>query len=275
MASKPYHGLNNARLRADSFTFVNARLTIEQIALQPGLNTPMTARTVAIMQPYFYPYLGYFALMQRSDTFVVFDCVQFPRRGRVHRCAVPGPGGAERWLTLPVARAAREVAIRDLRFADGAQSRWRDALARHIWARSATPDQAAAQVRAALAITGTSVTDYLVKQLRLVRDLLGLKCRIVRSSDLTLAPDLRGADRLIEIAKAHGAETYLNAPNGRALYDDATFRARGLRLEFLQPYDGAFRYVLPALLQGEVTAMIRDLDHYASRPFQGAGVAHA
>ncbi|MEL6884168.1 MAG: WbqC family protein [Pseudomonadota bacterium] len=239
------------------------------------MNSPMTARTIAIMQPYFYPYLGYFALMHRADEFVVLDCVQFPRRGRVHRCQVPVSGGEDRWLTLPVARAPQGVSIRDLQFAEDAQARWRAALSRCAWARTSVDDDVAGRVRAALGITGLSVADYLIRQLRLVRDTLGLTCRITRSSDMSLGPDVRGADRLIRIARARGAHTYLNAPNGRALYDPAVFAAQGLQLGFLPPYDGPFRHLLPALLQRQAPAMIRDLNRYASLPLDGAEVAHA
>src|SRR6188474_1146913 len=72
--------------------------------------------TVAIMQPYFIPYAGYFRLFAASDLFVIYDCVQFPRRGWVHRNQMLGPDGQECWLTLPLARMARDVRIRDLSF---------------------------------------------------------------------------------------------------------------------------------------------------------------
>ena len=62
----------------------------------------MTPFTVAIMQPYFFPYAGYFRLFAASDLFVIYDCVQFPRRGWVHRNLLPDASGSERWLTLPL-----------------------------------------------------------------------------------------------------------------------------------------------------------------------------
>src|SRR3954470_10034872 len=72
--------------------------------------------TVAIMQPYFLPYLGYFRLFAASDLFVVYDCVQFPRRGWVHRNRVVDRTGTERWLTLPLEKAPQNTLVRDLRF---------------------------------------------------------------------------------------------------------------------------------------------------------------
>src|SRR3954468_7197414 len=78
--------------------------------------------TIAIMQPCFIPDAGYFRLLPASDLFVVYDCVQFPRRGWVHRNKLVDRSGAARWLTLPLEKAPQEVAIRDLRFpADAAE----------------------------------------------------------------------------------------------------------------------------------------------------------
>src|SRR5436190_8297403 len=76
----------------------------------------MTALTVAIMQPYFFPYAGYFRLFAASDLFVIYDCVQFPRRGWVHRNKLLDAAGNAEWLTLPLVPAPRDVLIRDLQF---------------------------------------------------------------------------------------------------------------------------------------------------------------
>src|SRR5580704_13576707 len=76
----------------------------------------MSALKVAIMQPYFVPYAGYFRLLAASDLFVIYDCVQFPRRGWVHRNKLLDASGEARWLTLPLERAPQSVLIQDLRF---------------------------------------------------------------------------------------------------------------------------------------------------------------
>jgi hypothetical protein len=76
----------------------------------------MSALTIAIMQPYFFPYAGYFRLLAASDLFVIYDCVQFPRRGWVHRNKLLDASGEARWLTLPLEKAPQSVLIQDLRF---------------------------------------------------------------------------------------------------------------------------------------------------------------
>src|SRR3990167_6427798 len=73
-------------------------------------------KAVAIMQPYFVPYLGYFRLFSQTDLFVIYDCVQFPRRGYVHRNQVPDQNGTPQWLTLPLEKCDQKTAILDLQW---------------------------------------------------------------------------------------------------------------------------------------------------------------
>ena len=235
----------------------------------------MSRKPVAIMQPYLYPYLGYLGLMAHADEFVVLACVQFPRRGRVHRSQVPGPNGTERWLTLPLARAPRSTRICDLQFGADAHRRWHARLAMHTWMRGAAPSDLTETLMDALAIKGPSVCDYLVSQLHVLRDAFGLRCVITRSSELGIDPALRGAERLVAVARARGAERYVNAPGGRALYAAEQFAPHGLELGFLPPYPGPYRHVLPALMRGERDRMAADLARYAAQPLVTAGGVHA
>ena len=208
----------------------------------------MSEKRIAVMQPYFFPYAGYFRLFAAVDEFVIFDCVQFPRRGRVHRCEAPGPTGAIEWLTLPLAKAPRETRIRDLAFATDARGELTRRLERLPWYRTAK-GEAADRIRAHLAAPlPMSVVDFLESTLRLTAALLNLKAETSRSSALRIAPALKGQARVIEIATARGATHYVNAPGGRALYEEEAFAVAGLGLSFLKPYAGPHRYLLPALM---------------------------
>lgn len=190
------------------------------------------------MQPYFFPYAGYFSLMQAADHFVIFDCVQFPRRGWVHRNRVPGPSGKEEWLTLPLAHQPRETTIRDLRFADEAEIRLAKRLTRYDWLSSAK-SEAAARVREALSGSLRSPVDFLADTLRLCGDMLGIRPEFSVSSTLKLDSALRGEARIIAAAKAVGGTSYVNASGGRELYTREAFERAGLELLFLTPHEGS------------------------------------
>lgn len=204
------------------------------------------------MQPYLYPYAGYFRLLAAADVFVLFDDVQFPRRGRVHRCAMPDG----RWLTLPMSRSPRETRICDLPFATAAQATFAKRLGRfQIPASAQTPiaDAVCRHLHGPL----DDLTGYLERGLHIVAAALGIQPHFLRSSELGLDATLRGQDRVLAIVKALGATRYLNAPGGRHLYQAAAFRAHGIELRFLTPYDGAFVHLIPALLTPDALPLLR------------------
>jgi len=188
------------------------------------------------MQPYFVPYAGYFRLFAASDLFVIYDCVQFPRRGWVHRNRLVDGMGRERWLTLRIEKAPQDALIRELRLApDAAQSLARELKRFPVLGNM--PPSAAPIARALLDVQGAAV-DYIERLLRQIVDYLALPWNTLRSSSLAIPASFRGQERIVEIARRLGANAYVNAPGGRRLYDPEVFRAAGLALRFLPEYEG-------------------------------------
>lgn len=214
--------------------------------------------TVAVIQPYFVPYAGYFRLFTGADVVVMFDCVQFPRRGWVHRNRFALASGEPDWLTLPIAKAERSVAIADLRFADDARTRLSVAMRRF-------PLLAKAQregnriVERLLDLGGDDVARYLCDLVRDVTIRLGIERPMLRSSALGIAPELRAADRVIGVVKAAGGTRYVNPSGGRSLYDRAAFEAAGIELRFLTPHDGSMESILTRLLSESPMAISSEI----------------
>jgi hypothetical protein len=205
----------------------------------------VAASTIAIMQPYFLPYAGYFRLLAATDLLVIYDCVQFPRRGWVHRNRLVDHAGNERWLTLPLQPAPRAVLIRDLRFAENVT----EVFAARLRAFSLRADHPAAQsfLLAVREIGGRPV-DYIEGLLARAASHLGLHWTTMRSSELGVPASFRGQDRILEIARRLGARTYINPPGGRDLYDRAAFEAAGIDLKFLTDYPGPNSSILTRIL---------------------------
>lgn len=201
--------------------------------------------TVAIMQPYFLPYAGYFRLISGSDTFVVYDCVQFPRRGWVHRNKLRDRAGVDQWLTLPLAPAPQDIRIDQLTFASGAAADLEDRL--RPFDLSAPSSAAGALLAEVRRVEGRPV-DYIERLLAQVCAQFDVAFDPVRSSSLELSPTLRGQDRILEICRRLGATRYINAPGGRELYDPDVFAAAGVQLQFLPSFDGPTGSILQRLL---------------------------
>jgi hypothetical protein len=214
-------------------------------------------KRVAVMQPYFFPYAGYYRLLLSADQFVVLDCVQFPRRGRVHRTEVQGPSGPE-WLTLPLAQQSREVLIRDLAFTKDSRHLLDQRLDRHAWLKAAR-GPVADRIKEHLYGPLPAVIDFLEAGLRLTAELLQLNTSIVRSSALQIDAGLKAEDRILAIVEAVGGRHYVNAPGGKKLYRSEAFAQRGISLSFLAPYQGSFFQMIPALLSVDPTIIREDI----------------
>jgi hypothetical protein len=209
------------------------------------------------MQPYFAPYPGYFRLFAAADIFVVYDCVQFPRRGWVHRNQLRGVDGILRWFTLPLRTGPRDVMIRDLTFAEDAASRMAEESRRFPALGVIQRDEPA--VYRELLSFDRPVVDYLVALLRLMTELVKLPFEIVTSSSLSVDPNVRGEARIIEIANRLGARHYVNSPGGRQLYDHRCFADAGLTLSFLSPYKGPGGSILDRIAIEGVDAVAKDI----------------
>lgn len=202
---------------------------------------------VAIMQPYFFPYAGYFRLFATADIFVVLDCVQFPRRGWVHRNKLNDRKGNSQWLTLPLVKGDREtLRICDLQFQPNARDVMLEQFRRFPILDKA--ETALPQLFTALCHLEQTPVDYLCATLSAVLTILGLERPMLRSSTFNLPPELRAQDRIIDIAKRVGASHYINAPGGTSIYEPGGFASANLTLNFLPDYVGSFDSILQRLL---------------------------
>src|SRR5690606_34047039 len=152
----------------------------------------------------------------------------------------------------------RDTLIRDLEFAPGARGEMDARLRRLGWLGQAD-GEAASALRAQLHAPLGTVIHYLEQGIRLVASLLELDCRIVRSSEFAISPEVRGQQRILALCREAGATTYLNAPGGRSLYDQAAFESRGIELRFLPEYRGRYHFLLPALAGEPLESLRRDV----------------
>jgi hypothetical protein len=213
--------------------------------------------TVAIMQPYFFPYAGYFRLFAASDLFVIYDCVQFPRRGWVHRNLLVDASGVERWLTLPLEKAPQSVLISDLQFPPDAAQVLAERL-RPFPLVASDPASVEPILAALLDVKGTPL-DYIERLLELTVTYCRLPWKVVRSSTLNVPTEIRGQDRILEIARRLGARRYVNAPGGRDLYEASTFASAGIELRFLADYIGPKASMLTRVLRDNRDDLARDI----------------
>jgi hypothetical protein len=195
---------------------------------------------VAVMQPYVFPYLGYYQLLRACDRFAVLDDVAFINRGWINRNRIL-LGGQPHRFTVPLVKASQNRLICDIAVAAGD---WRTKLLRTIataYRRAPYWAETSALVERVLEAAGGSIGDLAFASLEAVCDHLGLATTFVRSTRVYENRELRGQERIVDICRREGAEVYANLPGGRALYDAARFREAGIALRFLESRAPAYR----------------------------------
>lgn len=215
---------------------------------------------IAIMQPYFLPYAGYFRLFHATDLFVIYDCVQFIRRGWIHRNQFTNFNGEFSWLSLPLVKMPQESLISELTFANDAAQRMQEQQQKFPVFKS--KNFSASEFNKAIMQFSSHPVTYITELLKLTCEYLGLPCNITYSSQLNLPASLKGQDRIITIAKHFGAKTYINAPGGRNLYHEDAFRQHDIKLQFLPEYSGSYESILSRVIYEDKNTLRKEITDY-------------
>lgn len=199
---------------------------------------------LGIMQPYFFPYLGHFDVINQTDRWVVLDATQYVPKSWMNRNRILHPTRGWQYMTVPVHHHDR-CPINDVTLVD------RDAACRRIlgqiehYRRGRAPFFGAVRELIESCFAGVEAETLValnVRSLALTTSYLGIPFDYTVFSEADIVPTagmVRG-DWALEISTALGATEYINPPGGRGLFDAAEFAARGIRLAFTDMVD--FRY---------------------------------
>jgi hypothetical protein len=187
---------------------------------------------VAIHQPNFLPWLGFFDKIARADVFVLLDSVQFPKKGGTwtNRVRIL-VNGEPTWLTAPIDRAYHGTrTIREMRLRDD-DGRWRETALktlRSTYGRAPFFDAIQAELEPLLLDRTVELAVYNERAIRRLCELLGLETPVVRSSEL--AAEGSGTDLLVALVRASGGDAYLAGGGAAGYQEDEKFAAAGIEL---------------------------------------------
>lgn len=190
---------------------------------------------VAVMQPYFLPYLGYFQLIAAADVFVVYDRIQFTKKGWIHRNRML-VNNSPQYFSLPLKKDSDYLDICDRRLADSWDAESAKLMNRVRGAYSKAPffKDSFELIRDIIEFAEPNLHRFVLNSIEKVASYLDLSCRILSSGEANDDATLKFADRVIHICKALDADTYINPIGGLELYDRKHFEAHSLELQFLQ-----------------------------------------
>lgn len=195
--------------------------------------------TVAIHQPDFLPYLGFFKKMQSCDIFLLYDNAQFSKNGYHNRNRIKTPQG-KAWITVPVnspqLRPILSVGIDNAR-------QWGRRVVETLqanYSRAPYFDSFASEFERVFVLSSwEKLVDLNIRLLDLIQEALGLEVKIIRTSSLPEPDSANATGRLIEMTRAVGGNKYLSGSGGVAYLDQSEFR--DVALEFVVPPKSSYR----------------------------------
>ncbi|MGF7174862.1 WbqC family protein [Azospirillum doebereinerae] len=182
---------------------------------------------IAIHQPNYFPWLGYFAKMAQSDVFIFLDDAQLPQgRSYVHRTRILADGGGF-WMSAPV-RRERLQAIRDVRFAEDGWRRRHRAMLFHTYRQAPFFEPVMALLDPLFSLETDSLSRFNMHAVSRLADYLDIPCRceVASSYGVTSNSD----DRLIDLVRAVGGAVYISGEGGQNYQHIGKFEAAGIEL---------------------------------------------
>lgn len=190
-----------------------------------------SARVVAIHQPNFLPWLGYFAKMAKADTFVVYDSAQFPKTGGTWTNRVKLlMNGVGNWATMPIVRAYSGTRRTDEMLIDDG-SPWRSKLLKTVcqnYARAPYFEETFQLTESLINLPETNIARFNEHGIRAVMEVLGLTTPLVRASEMPV--DGAATDALISMVREVGGTAYLSGDGATGYQENEKFTAAGLSL---------------------------------------------
>jgi len=190
-------------------------------------------KTIAIMQPYFFPYIGYWQLIHASDRFVILDDVSYIKGGWVNRNRLL-INGQPRYVTVPLQHASQHKKICDIMLLSS--NYWRDKLVKTVentYHRAPHFDEVFPVIEQLIRHPLENLADYLAYQLQTMSRFLGITAEFVVTSRIYGNDKMAAQERVLDICKREGATTYINPQGGQKLYHADAFNSAGIDLRFI------------------------------------------
>ncbi|MEL0168562.1 MAG: WbqC family protein [Pseudomonadaceae bacterium] len=187
---------------------------------------------LAVMQPYLFPYIGYFHLIYAADLFLIYDDVHYIKQGFVNRNNVLSANGVTRF-SVPVPGGSSNRLISELEFSPNVEKILR--TIEQCYSKTPYFEPVFKIVQDTLKFEDRRIASVCQKGFNDILAYLEIDKTFRRTSELEYDRNRPAQERLIEFCRTFGADRYINTPGGRALYTRKDFTEHGIDLRFVDP----------------------------------------
>jgi hypothetical protein len=191
---------------------------------------------VAIMQPYFCPYIGYFQLINLVDKFVIYDNVQYISDGWINRNRILIQKKKPYMFTLSVKNDSHTLNINERFYVNNIEREKNKILKtiRQSYSKAPYYNEVADLLDDIFSIGELNVAKMNTKSLKLICNYLDFNTDFIINSNLKSDSNLDGQDRVLYINRQLDSNHYINSIGGKELYSKKTFKKNNIKLNFLK-----------------------------------------
>ena len=201
----------------------------------------MANKTIGIMQPYFFPYIGYWQLMNAVDEYVVYDDVNFIKGGWINRNRILSDA-EPLYINVQLSKASPNKKINEIDIFDDPRLEKKLYMTlQRCYKNAPYYSEVYPLLESILSKMNGNLAKFLFTSISEVCDYLDIRTKLVLSSDLEKDTSLAAEAKVIDIVKRLSGDRYLNAIGGQELYSKEHFSDNGLELNFLKTGDIVYK----------------------------------
>lgn len=191
---------------------------------------------IAVMQPYIFPYIGYFQMIKAVDKFVFYDDVNFIKKGWIHRNRIL-INGKDFLFSVPQEKISRNTLIKESQLSKEQYQNWKNKFLQTLelsYKKSPHYELVSKLIANILDKDFNTISELAIESVILASKYLGLNTEFLISSERYENQGMERAARLIDICKQENAGEYINAIGGMELYSKKEFEEQGIKLNFIK-----------------------------------------
>lgn len=186
------------------------------------------------MQPYFFPYIGYWQLIHAVDLYVVADNVHYIKHHWINFNRILGEKDQPHYFGIEISHASCNHLISETkRVVNRKQAEYLCRVLKFYYSKAPYYNEAMEVIKPILLDEEPDLTRYLTNQLRVISKYLGIKTEIKLLSEVTPRWDCRAPEVIRRTCEHFGHTTFTSSINGNIYYTKDAFREMGVNLEFL------------------------------------------
>jgi len=192
-------------------------------------------KRVAIMQPYIFPYIGYFQLINSVDEFIIYDNIQYTKKGWINRNRIL-VNGKDQLITLSVKKDSDYLNVVERELSESWDKDRNKILnvIKSSYSKAPYFKETFELINQCLNTSEENLFRFIYSSILLINEYLDIKTSIIISSTVGIDHTLKSQDKVLALCKARNATQYINSIGGVELYSKEIFSQQGIKLNFIK-----------------------------------------